>query len=289
VTIAVIGATGTVGRHVVAALVRGGATTGVRGLTRRPDTAATRGPAAPAGVRWTSFSYADPATWPGAFRQVRALFVVRPPETVDVVRGLLPALDAARDLGVDRMVFLSVLGAQRNPLLPHRRVERWLETSGTAASSLRAGNFMQNSRGCTPPTSGTATSSSCPRAGPRCPTSTRATSPTPRPPACSAGRRSGERGTSPARPPSPTTRCRRAGRRLGRPIHYTRPSLLRYWVHAHRTGMDPGLIAATSALYTLARLGVGGRTSGDVATLLGRAPRDIATFAHDHRAVWQHG
>ena len=74
---------------------------------------------------------------------------------------------------------------------------------------------------------------------------------------------------------------------LGRRIRYTRPSLPRYWAHARRTGMPGGLVAATSVLYTLARAGVSGRTGTETAVVLGRPPRDIAAFAHDHVAAWR--
>ena len=72
---------------------------------------------------------------------------------------------------------------------------------------------------------------------------------------------------------------------LGRPVRYTPASLPRYWA-ACRTGMPVGVTAATSVLYTLARVGVGSRVSGDLAPLLGRQPHNIRRFAHDHRATW---
>ena len=51
---------------------------------------------------------------------------------------------AARRAGVEHVVFLSVLGAERNPLLPHYRIERLLRASGMAYTLLRASYFMQN-------------------------------------------------------------------------------------------------------------------------------------------------
>ena len=286
-TIAVTGATGTVGRHVVAALAGSPHEVTVRGLTRDPERAATGAPAAPA-VGWSRFSFTDPTSWDRAFAGVEAAFVVRPPELVRVTRDLLPALDRARDLGVTRMVLLSVLGAQRNPLLPHRRIERWLETSGLAATTLRAGNFMQNlvevhavdirDRDELVVPAGDAAMSyvdarDVAAAAARC-----------------------LRGEAPSRGAWDVAGAAAVAHHdvadaltaaLGRPIRYTRPSLPRYWAHAHRTGMPGGLVAATSVLYTLARAGIGGRTSPETAVVLGRPPRDIAAFAHDHVAAWR--
>ena len=73
---------------------------------------------------------------------------------------------------------------------------------------------------------------------------------------------------------------------LGRPIIYTRPGLLRYWRHAVRTGMGIPTTVATSVLYSLARLGIGARVTGDVERVLGRPATDFREFALDHRAVW---
>ncbi|GAA4735795.1 NAD(P)H-binding protein [Actinomycetospora chibensis] len=278
--IVVTGATGTVGRHVVVSLLEAGAS--VRALARHP----------PAGdepdlLRRTRFSYTDPDTWTDAFAGAEALFVVRPPEVVDVARDLLPALDAARASGIRRVVFLSVLGAERNPLLPHRRVERWLETSGMASTSLRAANFMQNLAGVhaadirdrdqlVVPAGDAAMSYVDARdvaeVAARC---LLALAPT--------------RGAWDVTGPEAITHHQVASalsHALARPIRYTRPSLARYWAHAHRTGMPAGLIAATSVLYTLARAGIGARVSDDVEELLGRPARDILRFAQDHRSTW---
>lgn len=137
--VVVTGATGTVGRHVVAELVEQGVA--VRAVSRRPRAAASDR------VATARLSFTDPASWADAFGGARTLFLVRPPELANVARDLLPAVAAARDAGVHRVVFLSVLSAERNPLLPHRRVERWLEASGMGVTHIRAANFMQNLAG----------------------------------------------------------------------------------------------------------------------------------------------
>jgi len=45
---------------------------------------------------------------------------------------------------VRHIVFLSLLGAERNPILPHTRVEKLLMASGANWTMLRCGFFMQN-------------------------------------------------------------------------------------------------------------------------------------------------
>lgn len=80
----------------------------------------------------------------GAFDGVDRLFLVRPPAISDTRRHVNPAIDAARPAGVRHVVLLSLLGAEKNPILPHRRIEQHLEAAGPAWTFLRAGFVMQN-------------------------------------------------------------------------------------------------------------------------------------------------
>ena len=280
--IAISGATGTVGAAVVDELITDiEHSHRVRRLTRRPHK--TSG----SDIEDVRFSFTDADTWPAAFNEVERLFLVRPPELVHVGRDLLPAVAAARDAGVRQVVFLSVLGAQRNPLLPHRRVERWLDTSGMATTHLRAGNFMQNlisahvadirDRDELVLPAGDAVLS---YVDARDVAAVAAACLLDRAPTRGAFDLTGPEAIDHGRVARALTDA------LGRPITYTGASLPSYWSHARRTGMPPGLIAATSVLYSLARAGIGSRTSPDVATVLGRPARDIDTFARDHRHTW---
>ncbi len=138
-TILVTGATGTVGCEVARLL-------GAHGL---PVRAALRDPggAVPAGVAPVPFDFGRPETYDLALRGVEALFLMRPPAITDTRRYVDPLIAAAREAGVRRVVFLSVLGAERLPVVPHRRIERSLEASGMAHTFLRPSFFMQNLSG----------------------------------------------------------------------------------------------------------------------------------------------
>jgi len=284
--IAVTGATGTVGAAVLDALA--GRRVAVRALSRHPGVPGGEGvPTTTATAERVRFSFTDPTSWAAAFDDVESLFLVRPPQLANVARDLLPAVAAAREAGVRRIVFLSVLGAQHNPLLPHRRVERWLETSGTAATSLRAGNFMQNLTGVHAADIRLRDQLVVP-AGRAAMSYVDARDVAALAAACLTGT-APTRGGWDVTGPAAVTHDEVAAalsRALGRTITYTRPSLPRYWVHARRTRMSAGTTAVTSALYTLARVGVGSRVGDDLGGVLGRAPRDIDEFARDHRAVW---
>lgn len=277
--VVVTGATGTVGRHVVYELTTRGLR--VRALSRRPGLGSAQ-------VQTGRLSFTDPSSWRAAFSGAQTMFLIRPPELVNVGRDLLPAVAAARDAGVRRVVFLSVLGAERNPLLPHRRVERWLESSGMAVTQLRAGNFMQNLTGVHAADIGDRDQLVMP-AGDAAMSYVDA-----RDVAAGAVRcllqEVAARGAWDVTGPAALTHAQVAAALsvvLQRRITYTRPNLLQYWAHARRTDMSASLTAATSVLYTLARAGIGSRVSEDTPGLLGRPPHTIHRFVTDHQQVWR--
>ena len=139
-TILVTGATGRVGRHVVDQLVRRGAD--VRVLTRDPAAATF-----PAGVDVARGDLLDIDALRTAFDGVRTLFLLNA-VTGDEFAQALIALNIARESGVERVVYLSVIHADRFVNVPHFAVksgaERMLEQMGFGATILRPTYFIDN-------------------------------------------------------------------------------------------------------------------------------------------------
>jgi uncharacterized protein YbjT (DUF2867 family) len=131
----VTGAGGNVGREVVRGLLARGAAVRVGLYGREPATEGTDG---------VPFDFLDPATFAPAFTGVHRLFLVRPPALGNVERDIRPAVDAAYAHGVRHVVFLSLIGAERNPIVPHAAIEKLLVASDMAWTMLRCGFFMQN-------------------------------------------------------------------------------------------------------------------------------------------------
>jgi len=139
--ILVTGATGTVGTHVVERLHDRDAN--VAAAVRDPSSASE----VLGDVSVVEFDFTRPETWGFAFEDVTSMFLVRPPGAVSIRRDILPSVDAAVRSGVDHVVYLSVQGADRLPVLPHRRIERHIERSAATYTHLRAAFFMQNLSG----------------------------------------------------------------------------------------------------------------------------------------------
>ncbi|WP_264050983.1 SDR family oxidoreductase [Methylobacterium flocculans] len=139
-TILVTGATGRVGRNVVEQLTRRGAS--VRVLTRDPAKAGFSG-----GVAVATGDLLDIDALRAAFAGVRTLFLLNA-VTGDEFTQAIVTLNVAREAGVDRVVYLSVFGADRAVNVPHFAVkfgaERMLEAMGFSATILRPSYFIDN-------------------------------------------------------------------------------------------------------------------------------------------------
>jgi uncharacterized protein YbjT (DUF2867 family) len=136
--ILVTGATGKVGRHLVAGLLAEGAA--VRALTRSPL------PALPADAETVRWDPARPSTLATALAGTTAVFI-----NVTAVGGVIGELMTAALLaGTGRAVMLSSLTVQDNGVQPysigahHKAVEDQVRASGLAATFLRCGGFAAN-------------------------------------------------------------------------------------------------------------------------------------------------
>lgn len=277
----VTGATGNVGRALVDALVAAG----------QPVRAAVRDPAAEAGlpgvVEVVGLDFEDPATFGPAVAGCRGLFLLRPPAIAGVGPTLNRLVDAAAAAGVGHVVFLSVTGGARNPVLPHHRVERHLKGGSLPWTILRPGFFAQNLTGAY-------------RADIRAgrlyvPAGSAAV-------AFVDTRDLGAAAAGILSAPS-----RHAGRAydltgprtltfsevaellssvLGRPIRYTPATVRGYVARLRGQHVPTGLIAVQTVLHVDLRRGTADRVTPVLGALLGRPPTSMERFVADHAAQW---
>lgn len=280
--VVVTGATGNVGREVVRNLLAAGRA--VRVAVPQPDEArALFGD----GPQYARLVFGDETTYGSAFGGAQALFLVRPPQIADVKGKMVPALDAARAVGVQRVVFLSLQGAERNPVVPHRRVEDHLKTHGPAWTFLRPSFFMQNL-------------STTHRQDIRdhhevfVPAGRGRTAFVDvRDVAAVAVKVLSEAGHE-GRAYELTGRealgydevARVLSEVLGREVRYPNPSPWRFWRRMRGRGEPAGYVAVMIALYAVCRLGLAAHVTGEVERLLDRAPLSFRQFAEDHAACW---
>ena len=279
----VTGATGTVGRHVTRGLSDTDADVraGVRSVERARESL-------PGSADLVSFDFEKPETWGRAFDGIDALFLVRPPEMTRVHRHITPAVDAAARVGVEHVVFLSVLGAEKNPLLPHRRIERHLQDSDLTYTFLRASFFMQNfyvvhqseitERGELFVPAGDGETSFVDARDVAAVGVETVVDPIHR-----------NRAYDLTGPDGLTYHDAAAifSDVLGRDIEYADPGLVEFVVTATSRGVSLPFALVQAIVYTTARFGLAGRVTDDVERVLGRPPRSLAEFVGDHTAEFR--
>ncbi|AQR74973.1 SDR family oxidoreductase [Sphingomonas sp. LM7] len=142
-TILVTGATGNVGRNVVEQLVTRGAD--VRALVRDPAKASFA-----ADVKVVQGDLLDVDSLRSAMSGVSTLFLLNGVVSDEYTQALI-ALNVAREAGIERIVYLSVIHSDIYVNVPHFAgkfgVERMIEQLGMNATILRPAYFMDNEIG----------------------------------------------------------------------------------------------------------------------------------------------
>jgi len=95
-------------------------------------------------IQYIHFDFQDTVTYETALHGVKKVFLVRPPQLTDV-RGIFkPFIKKCKEVGVDQIVFLSLLGAEKNPFPPHHKIEKAIVESEIPYTFIRPSFFMQN-------------------------------------------------------------------------------------------------------------------------------------------------
>jgi uncharacterized protein YbjT (DUF2867 family) len=134
-SVLVLGANGTVGSHLVKELVARGAA--VKAASRKGTA-----PALP-GVQGVVFDYADSSTFGPALANVDAIFALAPGSTEDAASTLKPIVAAAAERRI-KVVLMTAFGVNASDEIPYRRLELYLEGSGTKFAILRPNWFTDN-------------------------------------------------------------------------------------------------------------------------------------------------
>jgi uncharacterized protein YbjT (DUF2867 family) len=232
------------------------------------------------------FDFTNSNTFTSAFLGVNKLFLVRPPALANLSKDIAPALQAAIAAGVEHIVFLSILGAERNKVVPHSQIERYINELGIKFTFLRASFFMQNLN--------TTHREDIKNGELFLPAGNGKTSFIDvRDIAAVAVRALIEDGHSnrayPLTGNEALTYYEVADiftSVLGKQIRYTNPSLLKFiWVMRSR-GLKLDFVLIMAAIYTTARLGLAGAVTPDTEQLLGRPPLTMRQYVEDYRQFW---
>jgi len=279
--ILVTGANGLVGREVANRL----AGHAPARLALRDPAQGGNGTGAAEGVR---FDFLDPSTFEPALRGVDRVFLLRPPQLARARHDFGPFVAAMQQAGVEQVAFLSVRGAESNPLLPHRQIEKLLEASGLAWTHLRPNDFMQNfatvhqadirDRGEIWAPAGRGRTSFVDVRDVGDAAVRVLTEP-------GHGQRAYTLTGSEAFDLHEVAAV--LSETLGRRIVYRNPGIPAFLSHIRAAGRPVAFGLVMTAVYTVARLGMAAGVSPDLERLTGRPPRSLASFARDYAPTWQ--
>jgi uncharacterized protein YbjT (DUF2867 family) len=90
------------------------------------------------------FDFLNPETFDVSLRDVDRIFLMRPPQLAKPKKDMKPFLDAVKAKGIKHIVFVSLLGVEKNPVVPHRKIEDMIREMKIPYTFLRPSFFMQN-------------------------------------------------------------------------------------------------------------------------------------------------
>lgn len=217
---------------------------------------------------------------------VRNMFLLWPPG-VDTKTSIQPFIKAAAEYGVEQVVFLSILGADKLKVVPHRSVEKMLEASGMNWVFLRSAYFMQNLTGMHAPEIREKNELFIPAGygelgfvdvrdvaavGAKAMMEDHQNK---------AYSLTGKEGLTFSQVAVIFSEV------MNKPIRYSNPSVLKFFRHMSKRGVPKGLIVFMVIEYTATKLGKSGLVTDEISRILGRPPRTIKEFVQDHLDVWQ--
>lgn len=141
--ILITGATGNIGAEVVQYICEFDTDSEIIAAVRNVATAKRRFPNLP-NLAFRPFDFEHRESFRSAFKEIDLLFLLRPPHISQVDRYFKPLVQAAQDGGIERIVFLSVQGAEKSSVIPHHKIEKLITSFGFEYIFVRPSYFMQN-------------------------------------------------------------------------------------------------------------------------------------------------
>ncbi|MGO1470655.1 MAG: SDR family NAD(P)-dependent oxidoreductase, partial [Tissierella sp.] len=137
----VTGASGNIGRYVVEELLALGKNVkvAVRNIEKAKKIFKNKKE-----IELVKFDFLDKNTFENALQGVKGIFLVRPPKLADPEKDILPFLEIVEEIKIEKIVFISLLGVEKNPIVPHRKIEDMIKDLKIPYVFLRPSFFMQN-------------------------------------------------------------------------------------------------------------------------------------------------
>jgi uncharacterized protein YbjT (DUF2867 family) len=291
-TVLVVGATGNIGKEIVALLARSGQ---VHVLAGTRDPAKAQGQfQGSSGVRAVELDQDKPETLRPALQGVDTVIQVSPMvPTMGPQTRLL--VEAARQAGVSHLVRSSLLGTgEPDPIIEavwHGEADQAIADSGIPFTLLRPNQYFQNflsprntqtirAEGTVAMPLGTSRVSNI---------DTRDIAEIATRVALASGsEHHGKAYVLTGSEASTMTEVAQAlGEALGKPVNYVAVEPEKFRQNLLGAGLPPVMVEAIAGWFAYCRAGKAERVTGDAEKLLGRKPRTLRQFAQDHASRWR--
>jgi len=95
-------------------------------------------------INYVKHDFKDESTYKSALVNIDTVFLMRPPAISKVKKYIRPFLVKIKENKIKQVVFLSLQGAEKNIVVPHHRVEKYIKNLNIPYTFLRPSFFMQN-------------------------------------------------------------------------------------------------------------------------------------------------
>ena len=238
-------------------------------------------------LSFRKFDFKDKKLFKESLKDIDKILLVRPPAISRVKKFILPFLKEVKNHSIKHTVFLSLQGVEKNPLVPHYRVEKYIKEVGLPYTFLRPSFFMQNlttthlkeikenNEIYIPAGNGKTNFIDV-----RDIAEVAFLALTERGHINKAYELTGKKALSYYEIADILTE------KLNRKITYKDPSIISFYKRKKKEGMNTGKIIVMIGLYTVAKFGMADNTTNEIEKLLGREPITFSEFVEDHKKYW---
>lgn len=234
-----------------------------------------------------TLDFEDVTSFKSALKGIESVFLMRPPQLTDIKGIFEPFIAACVSEGVKHIVFLSLLGVEKNPFPPHHKIEKIIEKSGIQYTFIRPSFFMQNliephakkivERDEIYIPSGNAKISFI---------DTRDIGEIIGKCLIDKKHRNQKYTITGSVAIDYYEVAKYLSMSLGRKVTYANPGLLRFRNDAIKSGVQKEYATVMTVLYLTTKLGMANHVTQTANDILGRSPRSIQEFIEDHKDVW---
>lgn len=90
-----------------------------------------------------SFDFFDETTYDQALDNISRVFFIRPPQ-IGNPKDIYPFIDACKNKNIKNIVFVSLMGVEKNPIPPHAKIEKYIKKQNINYTFIRPSFFMEN-------------------------------------------------------------------------------------------------------------------------------------------------